>query len=257
MLRSEFLKNSFAFSNNLRNNMSGNLANMHLNLASTMVSTKAKAKGLPTFTVQTKESSENLTISSIPELQLISRIPGSQPYLIQDLVPDVIFLLQYEGSKAFIESLPKDDVGLIFVDTTGLIPKRPKAVLQILIDQTWDALLMSLKTITGLEPNELLNRIYNLGLQKLAELFAAADPLNPSSLIFGHESQEIHVKTREIEIDIIKNEPEVTESATEKCGSCKSKNVRTVPVQMRGGDEPATILARCGNCKLQWRFSSA
>ena len=232
--------------------MSGNLAKLHLEPFKPMVSQKAKPKGLPTLTLQTQQSSENRAILNIPELQLISQIPGSQPYLIQDLIPDVVFLLQYEGAKAFINTLPKDENGNL---VTSSLEMRPAAVLQILIDQTWEALLETLQSITGM--NDLLNHIYNHGLQVLAVLFAQADPLNPSSLIFGHESQAIHVKTREIEIDIIKNEPEVTESATEVCGSCKSKNVRTIPVQMRGGDEPATIMARCGKCKLQWRFSSA
>jgi DNA-directed RNA polymerase subunit M/transcription elongation factor TFIIS len=237
--------------------MSGKLANIHIDPLEQSGSRKTKTRGLPPLQVQTQQSSENQAISSIPELQLISQIPGSQPFLIQDMIPDVVFLLQYEGSKAFIGTLPKDENrNIITANPTGLAVMRPEELLQILINQTLDALLVSLQLITGISPNDLLTRIYNLGLQVLAGLFGRADPLNPSSLIFGHESQEIHVKTREIEIDIIKNEPEVTESATETC-ACGSKNVRTVPVQMRGGDEPATILARCGKCKLQWRFSSA
>ena len=237
--------------------MSGKLANLHLDPFKSMSSGKKKAGGLPTLTLQTQQLSDSRAISSIPELQLISQIPGSQPFLIQDLIPDVVFLLQYEGAKAFINTLPKDEGGnLVPISPLETRLMRPEALLQILIDQTWDALIVALESITGLGPNDLLNRIYTLGLQVLVTLFANADALNPSSLIFGHESQEIHVKTRLIEIDIIKNEPEVTESATEVC-ACGSKNVRTIPVQMRGGDEPATVLARCGKCKLQWRFSSA
>lgn len=221
--------------------MSGRYAKLHLESLEPISSKKTKSKGLPTLTLQTQQSSESKTISSIPELQLISQIPGSQPFLIQDLVPDVLFIFQYEGLKAFLSTLPENEN----------IP-RP----QSLLDQTWEALLEKLQAITGLDQNELTNRIYTYGSQALSQLFARADAMNPSSLVFGHESQDIHVKTREIEIDIIKNEPEVTESATETC-ACGSKNVKTITVQMRGGDEPATIMARCAKCKLQWRFSSA
>jgi DNA-directed RNA polymerase subunit M/transcription elongation factor TFIIS len=185
-------------------------------------------------TVEYQNFTDNL------ELQLISQIPGNQPFLIPDLIPDVIFLLQYEGAKVFLDTNPID----------------PNVNIQILVNLSWNDFLTAVLPHTQMQRQELINTIYNLGVQPLSVLFSQADPENPSSLIFNHSSQEVHVASQKIEIEIIRNEPEVTDHATEQC-VCGSKRIKTTLVQTRSGDEASTVFAECVKCHKKWKFSAA
>ena len=234
--------------------MANKLSNLQIGTLKTTGNRKPRAKGLPNLTVQTQQAVESQALITIPELQMIQRIAGSQPFLIGDIIPDIIFMLQYEGSKAFIDTLPQAENGDIQVQ--GVEPKPGSELLRILLDQTWDAFLPAIYPYGQLDARDLVNRIYNSGIQAMTVNIAAADPQNPASLIFRHSSQEIHIKTQEIEIDIIRNEPEVSERDDIQC-ACGSRRVRTVPVQIRRADEPPHIFAQCVACKIRWVFSSA
>lgn len=252
--------------------MSGKLSN--LNIGPLKIVETRKPKPQTPSTVSSTQPSVKTQVLAIPqELQIIAQIPGSGPYLTVDLLPDTVFLLQYEGSKAFLETLPKDENGNIVVG--NLEPIKPNALLQTLVNQTWEMFLTSLYPYTQLQPSEIQTRIYNEGIQPLSILFAQTTQSdyssqvaqgipsnqitqvrNPTLLVFEHSSQDIHVKTQKIEIEIIKNEPEVVERDDIQC-ACGSKRVRAVPVQIRRADEPPTIFAQCVKCKLRWNFSSA
>lgn len=233
--------------------MSTKLSDLKVGPLKTVSSRQVKSQVLPTIS-QIKENIEN-QVSIIPsELQLISQIPGSGPFITVDLIPDIIFLFQYEGSKAFIETLPKNENGDIIGQDVE--PIKSEALLQILESQTWENFLSSLYLYTQIQPQELIPIIYNAGVQPLSILFAQADPQNPSSLIFKNSSQDVHRSSEKVEIEMIRNEPEISESATEQC-ACGSRRIRTQTVQTRGGDEASTVFAECVKCKLKWKFSAA
>lgn len=235
--------------------MSSKLANLKIGPLKAINSRKPDAQ-VPSSIISAQQSIENRLLSSPQELQLIVKIPGSGPFLIADQIPDVIFLLQYEGANAFMETLPKDANGKILVENTAVNSEKSEVLLESFLNQTWEIFISELHSITGIQRQELQIRILNAGVQPLSVLFAQADPQNPTSLIFKHPSQTIHVETQKIEIDIIKNEPEISEREDIQC-SCGSRRVRTVPVQIRRADEPPTIFAQCVSCKLRWAFSSA
>jgi DNA-directed RNA polymerase subunit M/transcription elongation factor TFIIS len=233
--------------------MSSKLANLQLGPLKESTSTRATAQ-LPPTIAQTRQVAEIQVVSLPPEVQFIKRIPNSEPFLTIDLVFDVVFLLQYEGSRVFLDSLPKDEDGNILGQ--NVVPIKPEALLLILINQTWEAFLASLYPYTQLQPQELIIQIYNDGVAPLSVLFSQADPLNPSSLIFNHPSQDVHRALELIDIEMIKNEPEISDSATVQC-ACGSRKVKTATVQTRGGDEASTIFATCVSCKMHWKFSAA
>lgn len=260
LTKMEYKKIIFAILNNLQINMSGNLS---VKKVGSLKSTRRIDPVLPTsYTTQQPIANTNIDIPQ--ELSLISQIPESRNFLIienqnfkilnPDIIPDVIFLLQYEGANAFFQTLPKDDNGNILGQNTQ--PINPESLLQILPNTTWESFLSSLYPYTQLQPQELSIRILNAGIAPLSVILSQYDPQNPFSIIFKHPSQKAHAKTLEVEIEIIRNEPDVTESATEQC-VCGSRFIRTQTVQTRGGDESSTIFAQCAKCRIKWRFSAA
>ena len=163
-------------------------------------------------------------LNIIPEYQLLQRIPGISPYLIPELIPDLIYLLQWEGLQQFPDLIKVFQIrGFSAIDSS--------VQLQIL----------------------------NAGVSRLAELITQADPSHPSSIIFQHPSQGVHEQTQKVEIELIKDEPDVEKREDIVCPDkrCASRRVQLVPVQTRSADEPPTIFARCAQCKVQWRFSAA
>ena len=203
--------------------------------------------------VETSTEIEAARPSVSPEIDVIRQIPGIQPFLTPDLILDVIFIFQYEGAKAYIDSL-----------TTKPIDKN---LMDVMINWPWDHFLNVLSEFTKVGIPELTNIMYRYGMERLANLLTLRDPSrdghllfdpeNPSSLIFNHPSQEKNAADLEVEKDIIRNEPDVADHATEQCHECKSKRIRLVSVQTRSADEPPTIFAECVNCRKKWKFGAA
>lgn len=232
--------------------MSGRLANLEVGSLKTNRTRRAPTTQLPSLILQAEQATQSQALSNIPEVQILQQIPGIQPFLIRDLIPDLIYLLQYEGSKLLIEALPKREDGKLSSNT----PITPEELLSVFQNQGWERFLSVLATQINAPVSDIVNNIYTRGIRRLSILVAQADPKNPNSIIFRHPSQEIHIKTQEIELEIIRNEPEVAERDDLQC-ACGQRRIRTVTVQTRGGDEAGTVFAECVVCKRKWKFSSA
>lgn len=227
--------------------MSGRLKNLQVGPLKTNKPRKPR-----TTSLQAEQASQTQTVSSIPELTFLQQVPGIQPFLTRDLIPDLIYLLQYEGIRDLIASLPKQPDGKL----ASSKPIAPEELLKVFQNQGWEPFLSTIKTMINATVADTASNIYARGVQKLSVLVAQADPQNPSSIIFRHPSQEVHEKAQEVEFDMIRNEPEVAERDDIQC-QCGSRRIRPVPVQTRGADEPPTIFALCVVCKRKWKFSAA
>jgi len=170
--------------------MSRRLANLSVGSLITPGTKKAKGLALPSLIIETEQIGETQQLNQILEVQQISQISGIQPFLLKELIPDLIYIMKNEGVEA---------------------------------------------------------------LQRAIE---RADPSQPQSIIFNHPSQEAHEATQKVEIELILNKPEVVERDDIQC-RCGSRKIQTAVVQTRGGDEPATVFARCVACNARWKFSAA
>lgn len=215
--------------------------------------------------------------ATLNELQRIQQVPGIQPFLTAGLVPDLIYLLQWEGVEAILQQQyprpepppAQDDIALpappdpqtvqnqrrrSSVRTAFRVDGVRGAVLELIFpdqDPTDEEVAAAANAQL-----ELTNTIYDLGTVRLAALVAATDPNNPTSIIFNHPSQDVHRMTQKVELELIKNEPDVVERTTIQC-ACGSGRVRTTTVQTRSADEPATVFAQCVVCKSKWKMSAA
>lgn len=180
-------------------------------------------------------------IANIPEYELIRSIPGIEYYLLPDYIPDLIYMLKSDGVKDFINSLTEESA-------------RKREIFKTYQEQGWEGFLILMSSI--MLPNIITQNVYNFGRLALQQHVANCDPTDPSTIIFRHRSQEIHVATQKVEMDIIKNEPEVVEREDIQC-SCGSRKVKTTQKQTRSADEPATVRAMCVTCKKSWQFSAA
>jgi DNA-directed RNA polymerase subunit M/transcription elongation factor TFIIS len=232
--------------------MSGRLTNLQVGSLKTNKTRKTRTPQLPSLILQAEQVNQTQTISTIPELTILQQVPGIQPFLTRDLIPDLIYLLQYEGIRALIAVLPKQSDGKLASST----PITPEELLRVFQNQGWEPFLSTITTIINAPVADIISNIYTRGVQQLGVLVAQADPQNPSSIIFRHPSQEVHDKAQEVEFDMIRNEPEVAERDDIQC-ECGSRRIRPVPVQTRGADEPPTIFAHCVVCKRKWKFSAA
>jgi len=78
--------------------------------------TKAKLQELPPPSIAIRETKE--TPLQIPEVQQIAQIPGIEPFLIRELIPDLVYLFKRGGLEAVREAVeradPSDPQSLIF-----------------------------------------------------------------------------------------------------------------------------------------------
>ena len=211
-------------------------------------------------------------------IQLLQQIPELQPFLIPDLVPDLIYLLQSEGVESLITELypvprPPPDQN----DIAPPAPPDPQAVAnrkrQAVVREAFHRggipgatleIAFPEREPTATEFTEtaetrarLAEEIRARGVRGLTALARQADPQTPASIIFNHPSQDVHRSTQKVEIELIKNEPDITDERTVIQCACGSGRVRTVTVQTRSADEPSTIFAQCAKCKRRWQQSAA
>lgn len=240
--------------------MSGRLSSLSVGPLKTTGQRRPRQRELPSLVLQTKQMVEAQAIMTIPEMAILQQIPGIQPFLTKDFIPDLIYILQLEGVKSVAE--------LIYPPQTEIsaIGAREKTVQNLInqfqingVEAVAVAFADNLRTASQL-PNQtaqdILNAIYTRGASSLAALIQKADPADPKSIIFTNPSQDVHKKTQEIEIELILNQPDVVERDDITC-ECGSRRVRAVPVQVRRADEPPTVFAQCVACKRKWRFTQA
>lgn len=238
--------------------MSARLTDFKGTLKSSPGTRRPKVSGLPVLTASSPVSAPAAAVR--PEIQVLQQIPGIAPFLTADLIPDMVYLLQYEGVNSTVDQL--FPVTILQGEAPPAPPnpvdlenrKRRGAVKEAFSMRGLDSALQAMGPPE--QRDMFIQMIYTLGAQRLAELVAAADPLRPASIIFRHSSQDVHRATQKVEIELIKNEPEVEESDTIQC-TCGSKKVRTVTKQTRRADEPPTIFATCVVCKKHWQFGAA
>lgn len=238
-----------------KNNYSEDMASKLSDIKVGPLVTKRRRKEPIVNTSQLIQTTESQALATIPELVRLQQIDGSQPFLTRDLIPDVIYMLRYEGSQALIDTLPGGQNDIIEVQ--GAPPVRKEDLLETLKTDTWETFLTNLYPYTRLQLGDLQNRIYNAAVLPMTMLFASANSRDPDSIIFQHSTQNIHAQTQKIEIELIKDEPEITERQDLQCTSCGERRIRAIPVQVRRADEPPTIYAQCVSCKHRWSFSSA
>lgn len=216
---------------------------------------------------------------TLNEIQWLQRIPEQtlKPFWQVDLIPDLIYLLQSEGVQATIEEtypIPQPPSGQTEISQPA--PPDPqvvanqqrrrtvqtafrsggvkRAVLEILFPDR-DPSSEELAASESAQAN-LTEAIYSRGIQRLTLLMRATNPLDPASLIFQHPSQDVHRATQQVQIELIKNEPDIEERSTIQC-ACGSGKIKTTMVQTRRADEPPTIFAQCAVCKSKWKLSAA
>lgn len=216
---------------------------------------------------------------TLNDLQWLQRIPEQtlRPFWQIELIPDLIYLMQFEGVQETIKEaypIPQPPPG-----QSDIAPPAPPDPQVVLNQQRRSSVETAFKTrgvqgavlemlFPGRDPSEaelaagaadrdnLTRAIYERGVQRLIVLMQAADPTNPSSIIFQHSSQDVHRSTQQVQIELIKNEPDIEERSTIQC-ECGSGKVRTTLVQTRRADEPPTVFAQCVVCKSQWKVSAA
>jgi len=212
-------------------------------------------------------------IQQMTELVYLQQIPGIQPFLTPDLFIDLVYILRRDGLNNLLSDLyPIPDVTGIVLEPAA-IPEnvtihklRQKAVLEAFqmgglgnaINQILfpDDLPIEESPEISRARNEYLENIYQRGAQELSNMIQAADPANPASIIFNHDSQKVHQRTQQIEIELIKNQPEVIEKEDVQC-QCGSRKIQMATKQLRRADEPPTLFYRCVTCNKRWQTSAA
>jgi DNA-directed RNA polymerase subunit M/transcription elongation factor TFIIS len=204
-----------------------------INIKSSGGSPKAST---PTSTVQTRYAQSPGYLQN-PDIQFIRSITNMEPFIIPELIPDLIYMMKYEGIKSIT-----DDYEMIQIfEAFGFETFVAKYLEKFDVDQ-----------------ETLITTIYNSGGTILMNKALEADPKNPKSIMFILPFQDVNAKTQEIEYTIKYKDPEIPVNATVSCKyGCSGKRVKTISVQMRRADEAATVVAYCGECRKQWRFSSA
>jgi DNA-directed RNA polymerase subunit M/transcription elongation factor TFIIS len=235
----------------------------------------AERRQMPDFSIgveQFSAAASQPTPPRTPEWDYLQSILGIEPFMIPALIPDLIYLLQYEGLEYVLNQIYPVPVAV----GISLVPVEiPLEVVESKLRQATvrDAFqlggldnVINEIVFPGTQPvinspdamrtkQQYLNNIYQSGAARLAQFVAGADPNDPNTLIFNHASQDVHRQTQKIEIELIKNEPEVVEGNIQcQCGNTR---VQTASKQLRSADEPPTVFARCVKCKRQWKFSQA
>ena len=217
------------------------------------------------------------TPETLTDIQRIQQVPGIQPFLTLDLAPDLIYLLQSEGVEGAIQEaypIPQPAPGQNDIaepaaaDPQVVVNQQRRSSVRTAFRAGGISNAVLEMVFPGRDPTDeevaaaaslranLTEAIYAHGTQRLAALVAEADPRNPSSIIFRHSSQDVHRTTQLVQIELIKNEPDVQERTTIQC-ACGSGKVRTTTVQTRRADEPPTVFAQCVTCKAKWKMSAA
>lgn len=186
-------------------------------------------------------------IQTVPEVELLRTIPGIDPFISSsEFIPDLVYIYQLEGITSVLQQL--------FGTNEPLVRQVLDIYQKSSIEET--AKYISELTRNQVEPGVIMQYINRDGINKLASYVAAADPLRPSSLIEQHSSQNIFKNIQKVEIELIKNEPDVIERPDIKCPGCKQNKVRTTPVQLRSADEASDYLAACASCHRHWIIRS-
>lgn len=223
--------------------MSRNLANRSIGALRSGRRRTAQPE-VPTVSVAAQVETQNVLLS-MPEYQVLLNVPGIQPYLVPALLPDLLYFLTYDGAEALINAyyLSRAQELRLAFRNGGL-----------------DGFFATINPeMTSEQRSTLTTELYAQGAQVLAQVINRADPSRPESIIFQHPSQEVHRQTQKVEIDLIKDEPELVERTDIQCRNtrCGARRIQTAIVQTRSADEPATVFARCVACKSQWQFSLA
>lgn len=249
--------------------MSRRLADINIGPILTGRTPRTTPTQLPTY----QQMAPQPVAPQIPGLDYLQRIPGINPFLIHELIPDLLYLLDHDGLRGILEidfPVPEESgVTLapteIPADVTQNKLRRKQVMDAFQLGGVQNAINEILfpgnQPVTETaETSQLrtlyLNRIREEGVMQLEQLVANANPQKPNSIIFNHRSQKVHLETQKIEIEIIQNEPELTEREGFQC-ECGSSRVQVTTKQLRRADEPPTIFARCVECKRQWRSSQA
>lgn len=201
-----------------------------------------------------QQISEEQKFLNVPIVRsLYSQIPELKPYLNPTLFPDILDMYWRGGIKYLVNyiNLTAEDreLKLLIDNLTNIVENEG-------IDRLKLEITKIKPDVTETQLSEIDFLIIQGAKADLVKAIGFADPNNPVSIIFNHPSQKFNRETYKIEIDMILNEPEVEERTDMQC-ECGSRKIQAIPVQMRGADEPPTILARCVVCKTKWRTSAA
>lgn len=225
---------------------------------------------LPQRSIQPEIQEEKITLVELPYLQ---SVPNIEPYLRADLMVDLLYIMRHDG----LENLAEAQYPIERATGVSLEPEETKekniesrVMRQNIMDSFKYGSLedaMNRYIFRGAENiqitpeieafrKELRDNILRRGVNALSRLVDKSDPARPESLIFNHSSQDIHRRTQEIEVELIKNEPEVIERDDIQC-RCGSTRIQTSSRQLRGADEPETVEYHCVSCKARWKSSAA
>lgn len=186
------------------------------------------------------------------DLSTLRGVPGIQPFLDVDLIPDLIYIMQREGLESYLDQV------LPVTIPDGILPPGPADPVVVENKVTRDRLLTTfrlygMKQLLSSSPELNGEEILTLGAAALASLVEVSDPSEPESIIFEHRSQDEHRSTQKVQIELTRNEPEVQERSTIQC-ACGSRKIQTSQKQTRSADEAMTIFAQCVSCKANWRM---
>ena len=231
--------------------MSHNLRNFNLGRGP-LKSTAPKRSALivPITSLQEQELTQEQVLMNLPEVQPLMAVHGIQPFIRPDLVADLIDMYQWGGISHVIATLNLDDPD-----------QTPAELLNELMltyaEQGLAGLSESINEIRRIQPEvdlPTLEGIFREGaVTSLTELIQRSDPADPTSIIFNHPTQRLNQETEKVDIDMIRNEPEVAERFDMDPCECGSRKIRPRTVQHRGGDESWDIYATCVVCKRDWK----
>lgn len=209
---------------------------------------KTTQRATPTELLQAEQLIAKERVQSIPEIELLQSVPGIGPFLVvPELIPDMVYIYQLEGVQSAVQQMfPGSNPmhrEIIEVFQRSTLSETARYIADTFIK------LGGSPEITA----ELIWQVMNRdGIAKFASLIATSDPNKPESFIWLHQSQDSFKNIQKVEVELIKNEPDVVERTDIKCAGCKQTRIRTVPIQLKRADEASDYLATCVSCRRHW-----
>ena len=198
--------------------------------------------------LQRDEQNVVAKVESAKEILPLRAIPVLEPFIqTPEMILETLYIYEYEGIRRVATAIRIPDVDEILelYNTNDL-----RYVAQVITDR------YNSRSGNTIPVERFLDEITKQSVAAITELAEKADPTNPISLLFLHRSQDTFRSIWNVEKELIKDEPEVSEHATEQCRKCGSKRIRVVAKQLRGADEPTDQFAHCSQCRVQWRITS-
>lgn len=200
----------------------------------------------PITNIEEQQLTHEQALMNLPAVRPLMAVPGIEPFIRSQLVPDLIDMYQWAGITHVIKTLELVDA-----------EQTPEELVEELVETyAYSGLQGLTDSIQEIDPETDVSGLEALitegGVTSLTELVATT---TPETIVYNHPTQKLNKETEKVEIDLIKNEPDVAERFDiSPCESCGSRKIKPLPRQTRSGDEAWSLFALCVSCKHEWRF---